>query len=210
MEALARESFDLVLMDMQMPEMDGLAATAAIRARESETGGHVPILAMTAHAMKGDRERCLAAGMDGYLSKPLRAQELIDAVESIRPAEVAAPAASDTALFQPEAALERVEGDRDLLVEVIGLFLAEWPQTASDLAATLESGELPAVVRLAHTLKGAVGNFASPAAFQVAEALEHAARAGDLAAARAAFSRLQETMNRLVPALADYRHQHLS
>jgi CheY-like chemotaxis protein len=79
--ALAEQRFDAVLMDVQMPEMDGFEATAAIRARERETGGHVPIIAMTAHAMKGDRELCLAAGMDGYISKPLQASELFEAIE---------------------------------------------------------------------------------------------------------------------------------
>jgi CheY-like chemotaxis protein len=79
--ALAQQAFDLVLMDVQMPEMDGFEATAAIRLKEKTTGGHVPIVAMTAHAMKGDEERCLAVGMDGYISKPIRARDLLDLVE---------------------------------------------------------------------------------------------------------------------------------
>jgi CheY-like chemotaxis protein len=81
LEAIAKESFDLVFMDMQMPEMDGLEATAAIREREKETGLHLPIVALTAHAMKGDSERCLAAGMDGYLSKPIALNELTELLE---------------------------------------------------------------------------------------------------------------------------------
>jgi CheY-like chemotaxis protein len=75
-EAFERGSFDLVLMDVQMPEMDGFEATAAIRQREASTGTRLPIVALTAHAMKGDRERCLASGMDGYLAKPIRPEEL--------------------------------------------------------------------------------------------------------------------------------------
>ena len=77
------QRFDLILMDVQMPQMDGLEATAAIRAREHATGGHMPIIALTAHAMTGDRERCLAAGMDAYVSKPLRPDELFATIESV-------------------------------------------------------------------------------------------------------------------------------
>jgi CheY-like chemotaxis protein len=88
--ALDQENFDVVLMDVQMPEMDGFEATSAIRVREHSTGKHMPIVAMTAHAIRGDRERCLAAGMDGYIAKPIRARELIDLLErfSAAPANV--------------------------------------------------------------------------------------------------------------------------
>jgi CheY-like chemotaxis protein len=82
----ATEPFDLVLMDVQMPEIDGLEATAQIREREHGTGRHVPIIAMTAHAMKGDRERCLQAGMDGYLAKPIQPQELFETIARLLPA----------------------------------------------------------------------------------------------------------------------------
>jgi CheY-like chemotaxis protein len=81
--ALEQETFDLVLMDVQMPEMDGFEATSAIRVTESRTGSHIPIIAMTAHAMTEDRERCLAAGMDGYVSKPIHAKELLEAIETL-------------------------------------------------------------------------------------------------------------------------------
>ena len=83
LEKLDQCSFDLVLMDVQMPEMDGLTATAAIRHQEQKTGNHIPIIAMTAHAMKGDRERCLAAGMDGYLSKPINSRELFQTIHTV-------------------------------------------------------------------------------------------------------------------------------
>jgi len=83
LERLEKETFDLILMDIQMPEMDGFEATAAIRREEESTGRHLPIVAMTAHAIKGDRERCLAAGMDGYIAKPIRAKDLIDAIENL-------------------------------------------------------------------------------------------------------------------------------
>jgi CheY-like chemotaxis protein len=83
LEALEKQKFDLVVMDVSMPEMDGFEAAAAIRAREEGTGSHIPIIAMTAHAMKGDRERCLAAGMDAYVSKPIQASELFQAVKTL-------------------------------------------------------------------------------------------------------------------------------
>ncbi len=84
LDALERETVDLVLMDVQMPEMDGLEATAAIREKEKKTGHHLPIIALTAHAMKGDREKCLAAGTDDYLTKPIRTADLFAAVERLR------------------------------------------------------------------------------------------------------------------------------
>jgi two-component system, sensor histidine kinase and response regulator len=88
--ALTQQTFDLVLMDVQMPELDGLEATAIIRERERKTGAHLPIIAMTAHAMKGDQEKCLAVGMDGYIAKPLRAEELYALIDRLLPG-VSAP-----------------------------------------------------------------------------------------------------------------------
>ncbi len=140
--AMKRESVDLVLMDIQMSQMDGFAATAAIREQEKTTGGHVPIVALTAHAMKGDREHCLAAGMDAYITKPLRAEELFEIVARLmRPSFAAAPPpvavsipieaknkSRGDAVFDLAATLSRVEGDRKLLREIIGLFSVQSQQ----------------------------------------------------------------------------------
>src|SRR5215472_15053897 len=107
------EEFDLILMDVQMPEMDGLEATSAIRAAESGTGKHVPIVAMTAHAMKGDREKCLGAGMDGYISKPIHAKELFETIANLAPPTARAgqpfpDREPEEALFDQAGALARL------------------------------------------------------------------------------------------------------
>ena len=117
LERLEKETFDLILMDIQMPEIDGFEATAAIRKKEESTGKHLPIIAMTAHAMEGDRERCLAAGMDGYISKPIKAEDLIDAIENLGRSPAVAEAATPAKPREQEpidtaSALARVGGER--------------------------------------------------------------------------------------------------
>ena len=127
-----RASYDLVLMDVQMPEMDGLEATEMLREREKRTGKHQPVVAMTALAMKGDRERCIAAGMDGYLSKPIRPQELDDVLDVLRGSENdrlrAGSGRLPRKLFHHTAELmERIDGDRAFLAELLELFREEYP-----------------------------------------------------------------------------------
>ena len=124
LERLEKETFDLILMDIQMPEMDGFEATAAIRKEEESTGRRLPIIAMTAHAMEGDRARCLAAGMDGYIAKPIQVEDLIDAIEKLgryrAVAEVATmPKRGGPVPIDTTAALNRVGGDVELLKEIV-------------------------------------------------------------------------------------------
>ena len=104
--AIARQQFDLVLMDVQMPEMDGIEATIAIRRQEQTTGAHLPIIAMTAHAMKGDQERCFEAGMDGYVSKPIQTQSLFATIEAV----LGAGLGSEAELVCPKPTGEGVRG----------------------------------------------------------------------------------------------------
>jgi two-component system, sensor histidine kinase and response regulator len=123
-------SFDVILMDIQMPEMDGLEATAAFREAEKNSGKHIPIIAMTAHAMKGDKERCLASGMDGYLSKPIRGKDLLALVERSAPSPSEEPfdvenAVRPTCKFDGAALLARLDGSPELCAELIAAFLKE-------------------------------------------------------------------------------------
>jgi signal transduction histidine kinase/DNA-binding response OmpR family regulator/HPt (histidine-containing phosphotransfer) domain-containing protein len=210
LHALEHEAFDLILMDVQMPEIDGLEATMAIRAKEKATGAHIPIVAMTAHAMQGDRERCLAAGMDGYVSKPLQAQELFAVVESLAPAR--AEAQTDTPVgatlpgpmepvFDRNVALDRVQGDHELLREIVGLFFEETPALMRQIEEAIAHRDAKALERAAHTLKSSVGTFGAKAAFDVAQRLETLGRGGDFTNAEMAYAELEHEMARLEPAL---------
>src|SRR5215469_6273048 len=175
-----------------MPEMDGLEATAAIREAEVGTGKHVPIVAMTAHAMKGDREKCLSAGMDEYLSKPIRIDELKQVLSEIEKAGnmSQSPEHSFRAIGQLESLLDSVMGDRTLLAEMAELWLEDSVKQESQIRTGLDSGDTMMVQRAAHTLKGSVGTFQASAAQDAANQLEMSAKNGDLVGATKAFQRL--------------------
>jgi two-component system, sensor histidine kinase and response regulator len=207
LEALARESFDLVLMDVQMPEMDGLEATRAIRAQEERTGSHVPIVAMTAHAMKGDRERCLEAGMDDYLSKPVQKAELLRVIQS---ATAGAHSAADPAplvgrgepVFDIEVALDRVDGEEEFLAEVVQLFLADAPCRMDEIRQAISQKNCKRLASAAHSLKGATGCLGGRRASSAALQLEEIAIKGDLSDAAEAFARLQQELGQLTEAIS--------
>jgi PAS domain S-box-containing protein len=187
------QDFELIFMDVQMPEMDGLEATTAIRAAEVGTGKHVPIVAMTAHAMKGDREKCLSAGMDGYLSKPIRIDELkqaISEVENKRNPSQSPEQDSFQAIGKLGLLLDSVMGDRTLLIEMAELWLADSEKQERQIREGLDSGEAVIVERAAHALKGSVGTFQACAAQEAAKQLEMSARSADLVKARKAFENL--------------------
>ena len=183
LEPGAMESFQVVLMDVQMPEMDGLDATAAIRARERSSGGRIPIVAMTAHAMEGDRDRCLAAGMDGYVTKPVEADRLVEAVEWA------------AGRFDPHAAAARLGGDRRLLRDLLEIFLAECPVMLSNIRKAIDASDATALRHAAHALKGSVANFAAPRPFEAARALERMGIDEDLSGAVIALQELEEALN---------------
>jgi PAS domain S-box-containing protein len=207
------ETFDVVLMDVQMPEMGGLEATAAIREREQTTGGHVPILAMTAHAMTGDRERCLEAGMDGYLSKPLRPDELLAALENLflaeRPAEGTHPAdaGSANAPAQVDGAglLAGFSGNRALLGDVIDVFLVDSSTMLNAIREAVARSDRSALASSAHALRGSVGLFAAKDAYETARRLERAAKSGDVAGLGPVCAELEGQVIRLCAELRDFR-----
>ena len=202
-EQVAAQPFDVVLMDVQMPEMDGLEATAAIRRAEAQTGGHVPIVAMTAHAMKGDRDRFLAAGMDGYVAKPVRPHELYAAVEGGRPNAEAKLLAPADLPFEWDAALESVGGDEAMLRELAEMFFAECPKLMQQIREHIAGADSPELRRAAHTLKGSAHVFGAEATAEAAHRLEEIGREEAFADAEEALALLEDEVARLLPALRE-------
>jgi signal transduction histidine kinase/CheY-like chemotaxis protein len=201
LEALERDSFDLVLMDLQMPEMGGLEATSAIREREKKAGGgRLRIIAMTAHAMSGDRERCITAGMDDYLSKPIDSVMLYEAVERTAGAAPPAHAASAPAIDLAQA-LERMGGDRQLFADVIRVFLEDCPGQLAAIKAAVDAQDADAIRRTSHALKGAAGNLAAADVFEAAQTLERLGAERRLAAAEAGWRRLSAAAAQLLEML---------
>jgi CheY-like chemotaxis protein len=201
--ALETQSFDVVLMDVQMPEMDGFEATAAIRQKEKAIGTHVPIIALTAHAMKGDRERCLAGGMDGYVSKPVQAEELIKAVEGLGDHSPATGKAREhtNEVLDRELALARVDGDEGLLADLAKLFCEESPKLLFAVEDAVARKDAAALKRAAHSLKGSMSTFAARDATEAALRLEELASVGELADAEGAYRLLATQVDRLQQAL---------
>lgn len=209
----AKRTFDLVLMDVQMPELDGLAATQKIRQQEQMTGRHVPIIAMTAHALKGDRERCLQAGMDEYVSKPIRERQLLAAmrgvlgeqvgsIQSGSPAEqLAAPTEE---VIHWNAALATCGGDHALLRDIVEAFLEECPRRLVELRQALDQEDYELLNRAAHTIKGSMRYFGAPGVFEQAFSLEQLGAAKSLTGAEEFYELLKQELAKLLPHLVNY------
>ncbi len=199
-DAVAAQLFDVVLMDVQMPEMGGFEATAAIRAWERDAGTHLPIIAITAHVMKGDRERCLAAGMDDYITKPFDSRNLCRLIEKAAgaaPSEPPPPSATDL----PDEVLARVGGDRALLGEMIRLFAEDAPRTISRIRSAIDARDSAALRRAAHALRGAAANFEAADVVQAARRLEEIGQSGQFEGDAAALRALTIEMDRLMARL---------
>ena len=205
--AYERYPIDVILMDVQMPEMDGFEATEAIRIKERATGRHIPIIAMTAHAMKGDRERCLQAGMDAYVAKPIRAGELFETIESVvkisrkNALDPTESASSGEPVMDWSAAIKHLEGDIELLKEMADVFLEQSEVLMEKMRKAMSEGDANTLERAAHTLKGSVSNFAAKRAFEAAQRLETLGRKRDFSKVEEAYDELRQELERLKPAL---------
>lgn len=222
-EAIERERFDLVFMDIQMPEMDGFEATSRILELEKSGPRKTPIVAMTAHAMTGDRERCLAAGMDDYVSKPLRKEELLAVLGQIQkapgtklsireqPERANCPSGVKTApssqaadrsakvapTFTQAEFLERLDGDEDLLQKLIALFRENTPRALDQIAGAIDSQDGPAVAAAAHALLSSFGAFGAREATTITRKLEQLGERNDFASASAALIELEHTIEEI-------------
>ena len=195
---------DLILMDIQMPGIDGLEATKQIRKLERLSGHRTPIIAMTAHAMKGDAERCLDVGMDGYVTKPVAQDKLVAEIKKVlENSDLQASQESENqininnTIFNYENALQQVDGDRELLLELIQIHLTETTKLTDQIANAIDSLNCQAVKTAAHTLRGSVGIFCATRAFEAISQLEKSAAEGKLGDCESYFEEMKYELNRL-------------
>ncbi len=210
-ETFKRESFDIVLMDVQMPEMDGLETTRKIREWEDGRGNKIgkdsdlkseirnlkskiqsiPIIAMTAHVVKGDRERCLEAGMDEYVSKPIDSDKLFETIEKLTSVSgVTKSEAADSVMVDDRLLLKAFDGDWDFFKEVVEIFLNDYPRLLDNLRKSFNEGDSDMFMRSAHSLKGMLNNFRAETAAEVASDLEQKGKRADLTGGQAGIESL--------------------
>jgi CheY-like chemotaxis protein len=202
LKALEKTSYDVILMDVHMPEMDGIETTLVIREKEKLTGKHIPIIAMTASAMKSDIDRCLQAGMDDYLTKPVQPSELFQTIErhvfgKISPEKkpVTDEPSDSNELFNRNAMLSRLDGDEDLLNELVELFLENAPKVMEELKQALKEKDLSLIKVKAHTMKGSSGNVSADAINSLASEIENLAKNGKLDKIDILVKEMEEKLN---------------
>ena len=194
------QQFDVIFMDVQMPGMDGFKATETIRVREQSSGKRTPIVALTAHAMSGDRDRCLGAGMDAYVSKPVQAPELLAVLQ-----QVVAPAKKQKApsLLDLDVLRNNLGGDEKFLRELTRLFAAEQADLRAQISSAIAAGDCASLRRAAHSLKGAMSSFAPKIGLDSAACLEAMGESGNLAGAAALAGKMEEELDALTAALLE-------
>jgi two-component system sensor histidine kinase/response regulator len=211
--ALESARFDLILMDVQMPEMSGIEVTAAIRRKEKETGEHIPIIATTASAMKEDKERCLEAGMDAYISKPIERELLYEAIDMLtgyskeaRHGDAAARFCDP--VFDVNAVLDSLDGDTELLREVAGIFLAQSPKHLEKIRGAIANQDPQILERAAHALKGSAANLLAQGVVEAASRLEEIGRAGSVAGSKKTLASLEKELGKLELALGEFEKEY--
>lgn len=200
LEAIEKEAYDLILMDVQMPEVDGYEATRKIREKETQTGKHIPILAMTAHALKGDREKCLEAGMDGYVAKPVRAEELYQAIHALfngKSAENHVSSPENGIPMNIEKAMDNVDGDAELLKVIIQDCREQFPERMREIESLVNENAIPQVEKKVHSLKSNLGLLGAESAYRAGHQLEMLAREKKVGEIPQAFQVLKKEMDRL-------------
>jgi CheY-like chemotaxis protein len=209
---LETQHFDLILMDIQMPEMSGIEVTAAIREKEKGTGQRIPIIATTASAMKEDKDRCLEVGMDAYLAKPIDRNALFEAMDMLtRPAQpgkkVGERMRPANRVFDPAVALESLDGDFDLLREVIGISFTQFTKHMQNIRDGVAKEDPKLVERAAHSLKGTAANLLAADVMEAASRLEEMGRARSLAGSAEALQSLEEELSKLQLALGEFEKE---
>jgi CheY-like chemotaxis protein len=223
LEIVTRENVDLVLMDVQMPEMDGLEATVAMRKHEKQMGvSRVPVIALTAHAIKGDQERCIASGMDGYLTKPINLEDLRRAIADPLPGWAVRPSSSEMKATEPvlvaspselvqaetaldrEAVLKRMNHNRELIGQVVMCFQEDVSSIINTLREAMNRRDGAELSRTAHSLKEAVGTLGAKGAFQAALTMERVGEEGKLSETPSAFATLEQELQHFQRELAHW------
>ncbi len=210
--ALETQPFDLILMDVQMPEMSGIEVTAAIRAKEKETGDHIPIIATTASAMSEERERCLEAGMDAFVSKPIDKEALFEAIDALTgfAADAGSGDASGQAhdaVFDVDAVLKSLDGDFDLLREIAGIFQEQSAKHMEKIRDGIARQDAKKVERAAHALRGAAANLLARGVVDAASRLEEIGRSGSVEGSKEALASLEEALGKLQIALGEFEKE---
>ncbi len=205
-EAVDKVRYDLILMDVQMPEMDGVEATETIRRNERGSGARVPIIAMTANVMQEDKDRCLAAGMDDYLSKPAEPRKMIETIEKhlseAAPPEAEASRCDNGEIFDKDDLMERLDGDEELLREILEIYVEDVPRLIEKIKKAREQSDAELVNREGHTLKGASANVSAPALRETAYQIEMAGKSGALNGVDALVDRAERDFDELKSVLA--------
>ncbi|MEQ6290422.1 response regulator [Vogesella sp. GCM10023246] len=208
LELLSAQCFDLVLMDMQMPVLDGLETTRRIRAQEASSGGHLPIIAMTANVMNGDRERCIEAGMDGYIGKPITAEKVFEEIARVQGGRAMLPrqnTASADMVFDYPQLLRNCDDDQRFVPILLQAFCDDAPARLAEIEQALAAAELQRVSIAAHSLRGSALSIAAPALVATCQQLESVSKAGELETARTTFAAVSRTLAQLLQALAPYQ-----